>query len=273
MPVSLPLLDSSPLGFHARARAIPWAPELRFVANMRPGVSLECLLKLQEFFADGGRDRQPVPLKERSLQIFGDEKRLDALFRGSSLFAPGRLTLEQLRCFAVSEPLAWERGPSSDGPVLVIENGATWYSYCRWNRERGFFSAVVYGRGNQFIDSVAYLEEVFRGTGNRCAVRYFGDLDPRGLRIPRLASAKAAGLELPMIEPDTRSYRRPLEMGRQKAKPGRDPLECDARDMEWLRDLAPQAAELFARQCRLPQEHVNWELLQSSTWRLTGERA
>ena len=49
---------------------------------MRPGVSLECLLKLQEFFADGGRDRQPVPLKERSLQIFGDEKRLDALFRG-----------------------------------------------------------------------------------------------------------------------------------------------------------------------------------------------
>jgi len=186
-------------------------------------------------------------------------------YGGSSLFAPGRLILEQLRCFVIPEPLAWERGSTPDGPVLVIENAATWYSYCRWNRQRGFFSAVVYGCGNQFMHSLGYVEEIFREIGNR-AVRYFGDLDPPGLRIPRLASAKAAGLGLPMIEPDLWSYRRLLELGYQKARPASGPLECEAEDMEWLQTLANQAADLFARQCWLPQEHVGWEFLRNATW-------
>jgi hypothetical protein len=138
-------------------REIPWAPELRFLAGTRAGVPLECLQKLQEFFAEGGRNREPVPLKERSLQIFGDEKRLDALIQSSSLFQPGRLTLDQLRCFLVVEPLAWERGPTPDGPVLVIENSATWYSYCRWNRDRGYFSAVVYGPRARRLGTLANL--------------------------------------------------------------------------------------------------------------------
>src|SRR5438309_51326 len=83
--------------------------------------------------------------KVRSLEIFGDEKRLDQLMRGSALFGNGRLTPETLRCIIVSEPLPWTRGPNPDGPILVIENAATWHSYCRWNAERKHFSAVVYG--------------------------------------------------------------------------------------------------------------------------------
>jgi len=169
--------EEAPEPEKADLREIPWAPELRFLANARTGVPVDSLQKLQGFFANGGRDREPVPLKERSLEIFGDEKRLDALIRGSSLFASGRLTLEQLRCFVVPEPLAWERGPTNGGPVLVIENAATWDSYCRWNRERRLFGAIVYGCGNQFMHSVGYLAEIFRAVGNR-AVRYFGDLDP-----------------------------------------------------------------------------------------------
>ncbi len=246
-------------------REIPWAPELRFLAGIRPGVPFDCLLKLQEFFANGGRDRELVPLKERSLQIFGDEKRLDTLIRSSSLFAPGRLTLEQLSCVHVAEPLAWERGPTPHGPVIVIENAATWYSYCRWNRERGYFSAVVYGCGNQFMHSVAYIGEVFREIGSH-PIRYFGDLDPPGLRIPRLASAKASSLGLPIVEPDTWSYRRLLELGRRNAEAQTEPLDYAAQDLEWLKDLARQVSALFAQRCRLAQEHVGWELLRASTW-------
>ena len=68
-------------------------------------VPLADLLKLQEFFAHGGRAKEFIPIKERSLEIFGDEKRLDAL-RTTILFSEGRLTLEQLCCFAVAEPLS-----------------------------------------------------------------------------------------------------------------------------------------------------------------------
>jgi hypothetical protein len=112
---------------------------------------------------------------------------------------------------------------------------------------------------------VGYLEEIFRAIGNR-AVRYFGDLDPPGLRILRLASAKAAGLGLPMTEPDLWSYRRLLELGSQKARPESRPLECEPEDMKWLQTLANQAAGLFARHCWLPQEHVGWEFLRNATW-------
>ena len=260
------LREEAPNGETTDLRAFPWAPELRFLANTRATVRHDDLLKLQKFFANGGRDQKPIPLKERSLQIFGDEKRLDALFRGSSLFADGRLTLEQLRCFSVAEPLAWERGPASEAPLMVIENAATWHSYCRWNREHGFFSAVVYGSGNQFMHSVAYIEEILRAVGGRRRVLYFGDLDPQGLRIPRLANAKAVELGLPAVEPDVWFYRRLLELGLEKATRATEPLECPSQDLAWLGDIADTAAALFAQQRWLPQEHLGWDVLQSLSW-------
>jgi hypothetical protein len=258
VPASPPAFDPS---------SIPWEPELTFLTKTRFNVSPTDLLKLNCYLANGGRDRKPVPIKERSLQIFGDEKRLDALFRSSTIFSEGFLTLEQLRCFYAPEPLAWERGPASDGPIMVIENAATWHSYCRWNRERGFFSAVVYGSGNQFMHSVAYLEEILRTIGEHTSARYFGDLDPTGLRIPRLASAKSVALGLPRIEPDLWSYRRLLELGSGKATVATEPLSCDQQDLAWLDELAGEANALFAQNRWLPQEHVNWEILQPSVWK------
>ena len=246
--------------------SVRWEPELNFLTTARFSLSPDDLLKLNSFLASGGRDRQPVPVKERSLQIFGDEKRLDSLFRSSSIFAEGCLTLEQLRCFVAPEPLAWERGPSSDGPIIVIENAATYHSYCRWNREHGFFSAVVYGCGNQFMHSVSYIGELLRVIGDQHAIRYFGDLDPQGLRIPRLANAKAVALGLPAIEPDLWSYRRLLELGRDKATVTTEPVHCDEQDLTWLGPLANDATALFAKQCRLPQEHISWEALHSTAW-------
>lgn len=46
----------------------------------------------------------------------------------------GRLTLQQLRCEVVAEPLAWRRGPASvawDAPVLVVESRESTGTICR----------------------------------------------------------------------------------------------------------------------------------------------
>jgi hypothetical protein len=176
---------------------IPWAPELRFLATTRVFVPLADLLKLQDFFARGGRERPSVPIKERSLEVFGDEKRLDQLVRGSALFGDGRLTPEKLGCFIVSKPLPWTPGPKPEGPVLVIENAATWHSYCQWNAERKLFNAVVYGCGNRFVDGILSLREILAALGGMRPVLYFGDLDPQGLLIPQEASACAQAVDLP----------------------------------------------------------------------------
>lgn len=245
-------------------RAIPWSPELRFLATTRVFVPLADLLKLQEFFARGGRERPLVPIKERSLEIFGDEKRLDPLARGSALFGEGRLTPEKLRCFIVPEPLPWSAGPTSDGPVIVIENAATWHSYCRWNAEQKLFSAVIYGCGNRFVDGVRSLSDIFVMLGGPRRVLYFGDLDPQGLLIPQEASARAQPANLPAVEPHLWSYHQLLMLGDGHGQPweGEPPSStlCD-----WLGELAEPARQLFASNQRLAQEYVGWEFLQKRT--------
>lgn len=247
----------------ADIRSIPWSPELRFLASARVFVPVTDLLKLQEFFARGGRAKQFIPIKERSLQIFGDEKRLDQLVRGSALFGSGRLTPETLRCIIVPEPLPWTRGPNPDGPVLVIENAATWHSYCRWNAERKHFSAVVYGCGNRFVDGIASLSDIFAALGSVRQVFYFGDLDPQGLLIPQEASGRAQMAGLPAIEPHIWSYRELLRIGhgRGQAWEGETPSStlCD-----WLRECAGPVRKLFETRRRLPQEHVGWDFLSTA---------
>lgn len=126
-------------------RSVAWAPELRFLGATRLNVPLSDLLSIQKFFASGGRTRCNVPMKERSAQIFGNEKRLDELYRGSALFGTGRLSLESLHCFSVPEPMPWIRGKNCRGSLLIVENAATWDSYRRWNDERITFPGSPMG--------------------------------------------------------------------------------------------------------------------------------
>jgi hypothetical protein len=245
-------------------RSIPWAPELRFLASARVFVPIDDLLKLQEFFARGGRTKPMVPIKERSLEIFGDEKRLDQLERGSTLFGDGRLKLETLRCAIVPEPLPWTPGLNSNGPIIVIENAATWHSYCHWNVEQQLFSAVVYGCGNRFVDGVTTLDSIFKSLGGSRRIFYFGDLDPQGLLIPQEASGRACAAGLPAIEAHLWSYRQLLALGegRGQSWEGEPPslTLCD-----WLGALAESTRQLFAAGKRLPQEHVGWEFLKTKS--------
>ena len=240
---------------------VDWQPELTFLRQTRVTVAPDDLLKLNEFFLQRGRERPLVPIKERSLQIFGDEKRLDAL-RPTTLFRSDRLSLEALRCAVVGEPLGWRRGPNPDGPLLVLENAATWHSYARWNAERKLFSAVVYGKGFAIADSVAYLADIFAELGGPRRAFYFGDLDPPGLVIPQAASALAQELGWPAFEPHLWSYRLLLELGRGRETPW-EGEPADPATLPWLGELAEPVRTLFASGRRLAQEHVGWEVLSA----------
>jgi len=142
-------------------REFAWEPELAFLRQAKINLPLAELCQLNQCLKE--RPPEIIPIKERSLQIFGDEKRLDMLL-SSSLFRPDRLDFKKhLGCEMIGVPLAWKRGPAKAAgqPVIIIENAATWHSYCRWNAERAFFSAVVYGDGNRVVDGVRYLADLF----------------------------------------------------------------------------------------------------------------
>ena len=245
-----------------RIREYPWQPELAFLRDARVNLSFDELRRIDAFLAGGGRDRVSVPIKERSLQIFGQEKRLDML-AGSSLFRDDRLTLAQLRCEVIPEPLAWKRGPAaaSGRPVLVLENAATWHSMDRWNGTTSRFSAVIYGCGNRFAEGVGFLTEIFRELGGPRPVHYFGDLDAAGLRIPCRAAQRARHLGLPEVEPCLPAYTWLLSLADQATSTdGEDPVRRD--DCDWLGPLGAEAWSVLSAGKRLAQEHVGWELLQ-----------
>ena len=244
-------------------RSHPWQPELAFLHHTPVNLSYEDLGRLDGYLAQGGRDRPIIPIKERSLEIFGDEKRLDVLL-DSTVIRDGRLTLKQLRCEVVAEPLAWRRGPASvawDAPVLVVENCATWHSFVRWNKTSARYRAIVYGRGNAFIDSVGQVPELFLELGGSGPIEYFGDLDPAGLRIPRRAHRRAQDFGLPPVEPAGWCYQSLLTR-----LPGSEPededLVVNEEDLAWLGDLAEKVRELFTANRRLAQEHIGWEHLR-----------
>jgi hypothetical protein len=244
-------------------RGYPWTPELAFLRASRISLPFDDLRLLDQYLATPNSNRLVVPIKERSLQIFGDEKRLDALV-DSSLFASGRLSLDRLSCEIVGEPLAWKRGPvaASAEPILVIENAATWHSYVHWNQRRPQFSAVVYGSGNRFIDGVASLAEIFHELGGARRILYFGDLDPQGLRIPQEASSRAEFLSLGRVEPHLWSYRQLLTFGISGSQPVDTDAFADAEQfVSWLGEIEEPVRRLFASHCRLAQEHIGAEYL------------
>jgi len=242
-------------------KAVPWAPELAFVLDLPRVEHADALLAIQRFLASGGRSRPRVPMRERSVQLLGDEKGLDRLVR-TPLFGEGRLTLEVLRCFSMAPPLALEQGPagSAGRPVLVVENHHTWWSFCRWNAHEGEYAAVAYGAGGAFgRQAVEFLAERCREWGAPY-VLYFGDLDREGLEIPLRAEqfAERHGLR---ILPDRRWYSRLLERADTAALPVGSPMAVEDV-LEWLPgDLRPAVRQRLEEGIRVPQELVGTEVL------------
>lgn len=240
---------------------IAWPPPLAFVSTLRRVRNLDELLAIRTFLASGP-DRYPtVPIRERSVEIFGDEKRLDVLSR-SSLFAPGRLTLELLRCHEVAPPLVWEPGPASSPPcILVLENLHTYDSFRRWNRTAAAYRAIAYGHGSEFFATVRDLPRLLADLDATEAL-YFGDLDPNGLHIAAAADRWLRDQGLDLV-PATRWYSLLLDRAEGRRIPG-EPTTAASLDLAWLPPpLRERTRALFTAGHRGPQELVGLELLGS----------
>ncbi|HEY5892352.1 MAG TPA: SbcC/MukB-like Walker B domain-containing protein [Chthoniobacterales bacterium] len=246
-----------------RIRDHDWTPEMEFVRDRRLNLAFDELKKLDDFFRHGGRSRILTPIKERSLEIFGDEKRLDALIGGSTLFQKG-LTPAMLACFQVAEPLGWQRGPKPSAPILIVENASTWDSYARWNQSSEAFSAIVYGRGKVIVDAISRLSDIFKEIGGIRPVYYFGDIDAAGLQIPQIASRRAVRhFSLPPIFAHLESYRW-LLAAKDKAVPYESSQILTEANYAWLDNLADPVREILNAGKRLAQEHIGWELLKNT---------
>jgi hypothetical protein len=242
-----------------------WHPELAWAADARlTSAQRELLAKINQWLFRGRHDLV-VPLRERSLEIFGEEKLLDSAL-ATSLFAQGRLSLELLATRRVAPRLSTER--VGDGDVLmVVENSDTFDSLVRVLAQApGRVGLVGWGAGSGFeasVLSVASLAHQVR------EIRYFGDLDRNGLRIPASASRLAVLSGLPPVRPAVALYDALLRVGAPQSGQPKQTSDAATALVEWLDPTHRVAAHaLLVNGSRLAQEAVGLTyLLGHHDWR------
>lgn len=266
LPEQVRIPAAPPAGSSAPRQQVSWRPELDWAYGTRLTASqTQDLLACNRWFRDThsrpGR-RAPLPLRERSYEIFRNEKRLGTLITGA-LFAPGRLTLDQLAAYREPPPLAHRRLGNGD-TMLVVENSDTYATLRALLKPApGRIRYIAFGSGRAFeasVENIAELPDIHR-------IVYYGDLDADGIAIPARASINGAQHGLPPIEPAAALYRLLL---------AHEPTAGDIIASErahsltaWLPEEHRQAAHaLLTKGQRLAQEATNRnELSIAPDWR------
>jgi hypothetical protein len=236
-----------------------WRPELAFADDVS-ATWHDALNAIQKWLRNGGTIAAPVALRERSVEIFGDEKYLDGLL-GTQLFSPGRLSLDLLHCYLPSVPICVEtiHFDSKKRPLLVLENQTTFDSLRRWNQEHRGYSAVAFGGGTAFVSSCRSLSCHLASDGCSGSLLYFGDVDPKGLWIP-VRAAKESGIP---VQADESLYLLLFQTARRKLVVRRDVIVYEPMLLDWLpMAVRTTAARYFESGRRLPQELVSVRDLQ-----------
>ncbi len=235
----------------------PWLPVFGFWPQLS-GSQLEDAKTINNWLLRRRRAFVAVPIKERSLEIFGDEKRLDSLRTGASLFG-GRMPLAAIGAFHVPSPLPYRQAMSDSTRLLVVENHNSFWSFSEWNKTARRYRAVVYGAGNGFSGAGEALAQVVREVCGQ-EIEYLGDLDPKGMHIPldfnRLAENWGVG-----VSPAVGWYDWLLERGRQRTKPGGQ-ITLDESAVRWLGEqMGTKLMGLWREGLWIPQESLGYEQL------------
>lgn len=239
---------------------VSWLPELGFWTDLSASEMVTAKAINDWLLRRGGKFLR-VPLRERSLEIFGDEKYLDPRVRDNALFS-GRLPLDVIGAFVVPHPLPYRAANAPGKPLLVVENHHTYWSLAEWNLQVRRYAAIVYGAGKAVGSNRQALREVIRECRGDGAL-YFGDLDPTGIMIPFRFHASG---ELP-LHPATDFYQFILERGKQRRGVTRV-AEDETAVKRWLPQLGEQICALWAADYWIPQESLGTEQLFTNRERL-----
>jgi len=240
-------------------RAFPWHPALAWVAEHRTLSSqyVDFLRRVHDGLRDGAF-REPAPLKYRSLQLTGDEKRLST-FAKTTLFAPGRLTLSLLGCMPDRPPLAWAN-VCEDQTALIVENVGLFNVALAVLRQlpRPPYGLVVYGGGRAIERALPGLLEIGRPISQ---VMYLGDLDRTGLRIALAAARAAERAGAPAVHPAAGLHQAMLDAATSMGSPlgwpsgVRHARRDDAQLVHWLpHTVQSRVSAVLAAGRRIPEE-------------------
>lgn len=246
----------------------PWHARLGFNTQYKDD-TLRLLVQINAFLLNQDQFDYLVPLKERSLQICGDEKRLDAFRTSNTHLFKDLLALEHIGAFHAEAPLAYEAYPNSSTDIgLILENQDSYYSFRVWNKKALHYRAVVYGCGNALSSSYRNLPTLQKehGVAN---FEYLGDVDYTGFQIPERV---AALLPTGMVHPATHWYQWLLRYGIQRRVKQED---GELREPSaWLAspELRYGIQKLWAAGYWIPQESLGLDNLMAIGTRIDSNQ-
>lgn len=242
-------------------RVFPWVEAMAFIAGLRTIGNSNELRRIHDFLKNHPERRPIVPVKERSFQLFGDEKRLDTL-RKSKLFEDGRLTLELLRCRDV--PASLPCVPTLDkssGAWLIVENEAAFDSFSRLNRILSVHAGIVLGSGRNVLRAVDFLATLVASSPSENFL-YFGDIDRDGIEIPALLDQRVRKRTGQRVLPAEQYYHWLLAASEVEATTEKSGNSIPA--VSWFSvSLRPRIAAALNGPRPLVQEAIGWEFLSS----------
>ncbi|MDD3622866.1 MAG: DUF2220 family protein [Methanofollis sp.] len=151
----------------------------------------DAILRIRDLIEDD--DDEVLTVNERSYEIFGDEKAIDApqhaAVDGEAVLRNLGLTLEDIRAKKVFEPFFYFEKDfgnlegKATRTVLIVENKDTFWTLQQAVTTGEFdgINLVIYGEGNAIQKKFEYIETVGGTTDDRYV--YFGDIDREGIAI------------------------------------------------------------------------------------------
>lgn len=263
-----------PLKPTSAAKGAPdnWVPDLADLAATLRGGRLEDLRRINEYLKEHLGSLPLVPYRERSLQIFGDEKAIGERLpiKGDSLF-DGRLSLARLGACnpPLPFPFTMPDPPCPDNALLVVENHHTFASMVAANDRQRAFAAIAWGGGNAFTKGCAEYLDIILNRAKANEVMYLGDLDPRGIVIPATVDRVRRDAGLPPIMPAIDLYFWLLSRGVTRPLVSEVPdTACDAA-LAWLgEEMGQDVIALWSGGSWIPQESLGTEVLATCGLRL-----
>lgn len=235
-----------------------WATALELSGTQRT-----VLLAANEWLRRTNGGQAPVvAVAERAYDLLRNEKAFDSTppLGGETLWRPGRLTFDLLRCVRIPTPLTWEPAMASvgsPGAMVCVENHATFRSLLRVLRARTapLWVAVAWiqGRNTAPLESLPGLP--FQVT----RLDYLGDLDAPGLEIAATACAIVRRLGIP-AGPAAALW---TLLAEQPSRPGATVVAGRAGTLTaWLpAEARERAFSLLTDGRAVPQEALRFDLL------------
>ena len=247
----------------------PWHPQMIWASELKniQESSFESLKQLNQFFVNlGGGSVGLMTIKERSLQIFGDEKKLDSLTTRS--WFQDHVSLEDLGCYRTIEPFASKTFPKAKATrTIIIENRDTFDSFCKVNERINspFYKYIIYGCGDKIEGRIRWVNEF---DPEIRVIEYFGDLDHNGLAIPhRINQIFKDNNDPHRIKMAKVFYYRLVELAREQ-RPLFDNLPSSGKIHNYLFFLLPEDQKfvnfLLQQGQRIAQELLNYEEVYKS---------